>query len=64
MNLNLMKINSASFNSTFLSVKHKIIRTHKQQQAGPSGRSLAWIVGSNSTEVMEVCLLWLLCVVR
>jgi hypothetical protein len=33
-------------------------------QADPSGRWLAGIVGSNPVGGMEVCLLWVLCVVR
>jgi hypothetical protein len=32
--------------------------------AGPSSRSPAEIVGSNPAEGMDVCLLWVLCVVR
>ena len=35
-----------------------------RQVAGPSGRSPAEIVGSNPTGGMDVCLLWVLCVVR
>ena len=30
----------------------------------PSGRSPAEIVGSNPTRGMDICLLWVLCVVR
>jgi hypothetical protein len=33
-------------------------------KAGQSGRSLAGIVGSNPAGGMDVCLLWVLCVVR
>jgi len=35
-----------------------------QSKALACGRSPAEIVGSNSTRGMDVCLLWVLCVVR
>jgi len=35
-----------------------------KMHAGPSGRSPAEIVGSNPAGGMDVCLLWVLCVVR
>jgi len=35
-----------------------------QLYASPSGRSLAGIVGSNPTGGMDICLLWVSCVVR
>jgi len=40
------------------------LRSLKAENAGPSDRSPAEIVGSNPTGGMDVCLLWVLCVVR
>ena len=42
----------------------KMCFTLTKYTAGPSGRSPAEIVGSSPTGDMDVCLLWMLCVVR
>jgi len=53
-----------SIQTSIGNIRRYEIRILISLRAGPSGRSPAEIVGSNPTRGMDVCLLWVLCVVR